>query len=174
MIVSKVLSSIVNGIRQIKVACMGLKDARTATQLAPFGVDSQPLPNIRVVYANTTKAGNSFIIGCVNINNQAQDGEFRAYSLDSNGDLATYIWLHNVTGPGQIEIGGTADNAVGYNNLATQFNELKTKVNNLVNAFNSHVHASSGATPTPVPGLIPATPSSADITQAKKEEIKTI
>ena len=176
MILSKVIKSInANGLRQLIVQCFGLNDARTATQIGPFGVDSQPLKDIRVIYANTAKAGNSFIVGCVNINNLAQDGESRYYSLKDNGDLCTYIWLHNQTGEGQIEIGGTDNYAVKYNELATQFNELKGKFNSLVTLFNTHVHTGGtlpgGVTGTTTPS---ATSSSADITQAKNEKIKTL
>ena len=72
-----------------------------------------------------------------------------------------------------IEIGGDTDFMVRYSELESAFNELRDDFNNLVTKFNTHVHPSpaGGSTgPTPTGG----TPSTADITGAKINEIKTI
>lgn len=167
MILSKVISTaLAEGLRRVKVACFGLKDARTATQLAPFGVDSNPLPNIRVVYANTAKAGNSYIIGCVNINNQADPGEFRAYSLKEDGDLSTYIWLHKTPGPGQIELGGTDYSAVRYQPLNTGMQNFKSQINTQLTLIQSAIST--------LGGTYARTDVSVDISAAENDKIKTI
>lgn len=178
--------SAANGIyRTVKATVFGPKDVKSAPEGVPFGIDSNPIAGMKAVYIQTSAAGQPVIIGYyVNSDkptpNQpvAMPGEARLYSTDANGNLITYLWLHNTAGDGQVEIGGTADNAVSYNNLQVQFNELNSKFNKLVDAFNQHEHATAAtgppSIPTPVPLLIPAIESTADITQAQKKEIKTM
>ena len=88
---------------------------------------------------------------------------------------------------GTVEMLGDADNMVRYSKLETAFNQLKQDFDTLVSTFNAHIHTpvivgvsgGSGAPAVGVPGPTPTTattvsPSTADITGAKIEEIKTI
>lgn len=169
-------SLITGGKRIIKTSGYGRDDTdtRTANECSPAGLDCAPAGNLRAVYCKTTNDSIPVVVGYINTAQLSEPGDSRLFSTNANGNLITYIWLHNATGNGQIELGGTTDNAVGYTQLAVQFNELNIKFNNLVAAFNAHVHAGIGIPPTPVAGVIPALPSVADISTAKNEKIVTI
>lgn len=179
MMISRYISAVIEaGKRILKIEGYGKRDTRTAKEAAPFGVDSSALPDMEAIYIASADKGAPACVGFVNKGQLADKGELRLYSKDANGNLVTYLWLHNAAGEGQIELGGTADNSVGFNNLKIEFNKLNSKFNDLVTAFNTHVHATAAAgppsTPTPVPMVIPASPSAANIDNSKKNEIKTL
>lgn len=182
MILSTYISSkISKGKRLITSLVFGKQGVMESSEIMPFGVDSSPIKNMKAIYSDTVNNGTRCVIGYINTNQLSEAGEFRAYSAKNDGSLCTYIWLHAVSGDGQIEIGGTADNAVGYNQLQTQFNELNSKFNALVTVFNAHTHlyipplVPAPVTPIPTtPPPSPANASTADISQAKKTEIKTL
>jgi hypothetical protein len=147
------------------------RDVQTAVEVAPYGIDSNPIKDIIAIHAETAEKGKSVIIGYINKNQLAGIGESRIYSTDANGVLKTSIWLKN---DGVMEIGGDTDFMVRYSKLEQAFNELKTDHNKLVDAFNAHVHPANGviATVSAEP-KIPADQSNADITLAKIDLIKT-
>lgn len=176
MNLSKVVSTDFGNLvrRVIKVIVNGRADVRTAREVAPYGVDSNPVAGMIAVYSPTAVKGKAVIIGYLNVNQLADVGEFRAYSTDAGGNLKMYTWLKN---DGTMEIGGDAGNLTRFQELETGFNALKDDLNDLVNAFNSHMHATAATGPpvTPTPGTgIPATPSTASIAGAKINEIKTL
>jgi hypothetical protein len=148
------------GRRLIKILGMGRKDIQTPYQAAPFGFDSNPIRDMVAVQANTGEMGKTAIIGYINVEQLAEVGESRIFSTDDAGVEKAYIWLKNDE---NIEIGGNADFMVRYSALETAFNQLK-------NDFNAHVHPGvvSGPSSTAV-----TTPSTADISPAKIEDIKT-
>lgn len=154
---------------------MGKSDVRECKQSTPYGFESNPVKDTIAVYSETAVLGDDVIIGYIPKEALTEDGESRVFSTDENGNLKVYIHLK---ANGDIEFGGTAGNLTRYQELETAFNTLKQDFNNLVNAFNTHVHptAATGppSTPTPVPTVIPATPSTADITGAKIDEFKTL
>jgi hypothetical protein len=155
-----------------KFLLYGRSDIRTAYEALPYGFDSNPISGMRAVYAETGRNGDTVLIGYLNVNQMADPGEVRIFSTDSNGNQKFYIWLK---ANGTMELGGSVDNAVRYSKLAIAFNQLKSDFNNHITAYNTHVHAgvtsgSSSSGPTPVPGV----QSSADITPAKINEIKTL
>jgi hypothetical protein len=181
MTLAKFTESILeSGRRVVQVLKAGKFGTATGNEVSPAGIDSSQYAgeSVRAVYSETTITGSNIVIGYINNGKLSQPGETRIYSNSTSGTLITYIWLHNAAGAGQIEIGGTADNAVGYNQLETQFNILNGKFNDLVTAFNTHMHATAGTgppvPPTPVPMVIPALLSTANIVLAKKTEIKTL
>lgn len=151
------------------------KIVETATQAAPYGVDAQPIEDCIAVYAQSGIKGKTVIIGYINKNAIADVGEHRIFSTDADGAVQFYIHLKN---DGTCDIGGDADNMVRFSELETAFNQLKDDHDTLVTAFNAHMHptAATGAPspPTPVPNQIPAVPSTADISGAKIDEIKTL
>ena len=169
-----------DGDRVVKYRNIG--DNTTENELAlPPGIDSAPIPGMYLVAMDTYDRGYAKVIGMLPDEKYsvAQPGETRIYSIDTNGNVKAVVYLK---GDGSIEVTGesismlgTADNLVRYSKLEAAFNKLKSDFNDLVAAFNAHVHASSGAIPTPDPGnKIPAVPSTADITPAKIEEITTL
>lgn len=162
------------GRRVVKFFRLG-KTVETALQAMPYGVDAQPIEDCIAVYSQTGIKGKSVIIGYINKNAIAGVGEHRLFSTDADGVVKFYLHLKN---DGTCEIGGSADNMVRFSELETAFNQLKSDYGDLVNAFNAHMHATAApgapSPPTPVPNVIPALPSTADISGAKIDEIKTL
>jgi hypothetical protein len=171
-IVRVISNEVSNLFRKIKVRRQGNTDVQTPSQAAPFGIDSVPIPGMSAIYAETGKKGKAVVIGYLNKSLLAQDGETRIYSVDEDGALKTFIWLK---ADGTIEIGGSAKNMVRYQELESAFNTLKTDFNDLVSKFNTHVHSgvSTGGGSSGVPSVTDSA-STADITGAKIEEIKTL
>lgn len=174
LINTKVFSTEIDSLarRIVKFLRYGLKDVQTSVQVAPYGVDSNPVKDMIAIYGPTSEKGQTVIIGYINKNQLAGIGEFRTFSTDENGAVKFYTWLKN---DGTMEIGGDAKNMVRYQELETAFNELKGKFNSLVQAYNTHAHAgvtTGGGTSGTTPAT--ATESTADISGAKIEEIKTL
>ena len=146
--------------RDVKVNVMGKNDTRTAFQASPFGIDSNPASedDLVAVYADTTEDGQSVLLGYLLKGLAAEKGEVRLYSTDEDGAEQPKAYIH-LKNDETLEIGGNSDNMVRFSALQTAFNQLKTE-------FNAHVHSSNG---TP-----PVTPSTADISGAKIDEIKTL
>lgn len=161
--------------RLIKVLKSGRDDIQEKNQILPYGFDSNPIKDVRGLYVETTEVGIEVIVGYVNTNQEVEPGESRIFSTNDAGDVQIFITLKK---DGTIEFGDNADNLVRFSELQTAFNELKSDLNSLVTAYNSHIHittATVGATP--VPGIIAPTvstgsPSTADISSAKIDELK--
>jgi phage gp45-like len=99
-----------------------------------------------------------------------EPGEKLLYSSE-NGQVKALIQLKK---DGSIGINTQDQNdfAVRYNQLQVAFDELKQNFNDLITLFNAHVH--SGVTTGPGssgPPASPGTPSSADITKSKIENV---
>lgn len=150
--------------------------AKTADEVAPFGDDSSPLPELTAIYAKSSEIGDNFIIGYINTQQLAELGEKRIYSLRSNGALSFAVHLKN---DGTCEIGGSGNFFVKFNELETAFNQLKSDFDALVTTYNAHTHTTTATVgSTPAVGVIAATTSqgsqsTADISPAKAENIKT-
>jgi len=158
--------------RVVKFLRLGKSDVQTSLEAAPYGIDSNPVKDMVAVYAPTGEKGKTVIMGYINKQQLAAKGETRLYSTNADGELQLYTWLK---ADGTMEIGGSTKNMVRYQELETAFNQLKSDFNALVTTFNSHVHTgvttgsgSSGSTATP------GTASTADITPAKINQIKTL
>ncbi len=177
MNLTKVISTSFDSLNRLKVKFlrMGKSDVQECLEVSPYGTDSNPVKDMVAIYTPTGENGKNAIIGYINKNRLAEIGENRIFSTDSDGVLSTYIWLKN---DGTMEIGGDADFMVRYSVLETAFNDLQGTVNDLISAFNSHMHATAAtgppSIPTPIPSSIPAIPSTADISGAKIDEIKTL
>tara|TARA_R110001606_G_scaffold374612_1_gene532474 strand:+ start:412 stop:948 length:537 start_codon:yes stop_codon:yes gene_type:complete len=162
--------------RVVKFLRFGLKDVQTSIEASPFGIDSNPIPEMVAIYGKTSGDGNTFIMGYLVKDKLADVGETRLFSTDDKGVLQTYLWLRN---DGTMEVGGDADNMVRYSELETAFNELKTDHNNLVTEWNAFaaVYLPGGPANVGLPATLAGAtepPSGADITPAKIDEIKTI
>lgn len=175
-IVKIISTSIQKGVRQIKFLRKGKNDIQEVPQIAPFGIDSNPIKDSIAVYSKTLQYGEAVVIGYIPKIALAELGELRLYSTDSDGTEQTYTLFKN---DGNIELFGNVDNMVRYSKLEEAFNELKSDFNNLVIAYNSHTHittATVGASPTPgilAPTTSTGVNSTANILPAKINNIKT-
>ena len=171
--ITKVISTSFDDLQRriIKVLRKGKSDVQTPMESAPFGIDSNPIKDMIAVYGQTEEKGKTVIIGYIDKNKLAASGETRLYSIDNNGNLKTYVWLKN---DGTMEIGGNTKHMVRYEELQTAFNQLKQDLNTFITIFNSHTHTGVtigvGSTSTTT---TPGTTSSADISPAKIDNIKT-
>ncbi len=169
-----IISTEIDGLAQrvSKFLRFGLNDVQTAIQTAPYGMDSNPIKDMIAIYGATSEKGKPVIIGYINKNQLADVGEARIFSTDENGVLQTFIWLQN---DGIMEIAGNVDNMVRFSDLETAFDELKTDFNALVAKYNVHVHPGvvAGMASTLVTTST-STPSAADISGAKIDQIKTL
>lgn len=146
----------------------------TASQAAPFGVDSVPVKDMIALYAKTSNDAERVIVGYINKWCLADAGEIRIYSTKADGSEGTRVWVQD---DGVIEIGGTgakgsnANHLVRWEDLNTALQQLKSDMqSDMVTIFNAHVHPTpsgvSGATTTPM------TQPNIDITSAKTTKLK--
>lgn len=177
MNVGKVIStSVKDGFRFVKMLIFGRDDVQDVHEVSPYGTDANPIKDITAIYAKTGSRGETICIGYVNKNRLSDVGEHRIFSTDSDGEVQMFLHLKN---DGTAEFGGDADFMVRYNELETAFDELKSDFNDLVNSYNSHIHTTTATVGTGPVGVIAPTTSTgskstADITPAKIEEIKTL
>lgn len=160
--------------RVIKILRMGKNDIQTSDQVAPHGIDSNPVKDMTAVYAATEQKGETVIIGYLNKNMLAAVGEMRLYSTDADGVLQTFVWLKN---DGTMELGGGAKNLARFQELKTGFDQLKADLNDMKTKWNTFAAAYVPGSPS-VTGLPPtaqqSTASTASIDTAKIDEIKTL
>lgn len=163
MILTKVISTSISNLKRvIQVLRAGTQDVCTPSEVAPYGTDSNPIAGMVAVYSDTKLNGNNIIIGYINTNQQAQEGEYRIYSTDSKGNVKAYIWLTNA---GNLQLGGNVDNAVRYAALNTALQAEAVKINTQLTAIAAAITA-LGGTYVPVPVTL-------DISAAKISNIQT-
>jgi hypothetical protein len=176
MNIVKVISTELTDLSQrlVKFLRLGKSDVRTAIEVGPFGVDSNAPKGTVAAYSDTAVKGQSVIIGYVNTRQEAGVGEYRTYAVDSSGNVAFYTWIK---ANGTMEIGGDTDNMVRYSELETAFNELRDDFNAHLANWNAfalaYVPGSPSTLGTP-PTAIDSQTSTADITPARIDEIKTL
>ena len=174
MNIVKILESSIKDLRLItKILRFGKSDSHTAFVSQPAGIDSRPIKGQRAVFAETANDQEPVLIGYINENAKADEGEIRLYSIDSDGNEKNYFYILK---DGTIEVGGDSDFMVRYSALSTAFDELKTDFNSHITNWNTFSTAYVPGGPS-VQGLPPtasgSTPSAADISGAKIEEVKT-
>lgn len=161
--------------RIVKVLVSGKDNVQTATEVSPYGIDSNPIKDMYAIYAPTETKGKKVIVGYINVEKLAATGEVRLFSTNDSGALQTFIWLKK---DGIIEIGGDQNFAVRFNELKSGYDSLKNTVNDLIGKWNAFTAAYVPGSPASV-GTPPTlagqnvTPSSASIDSAKNENIKT-
>ena len=151
---------ITNGRRILKVLQFG---AKTADECAPFGDDSCPVANLTAVYASTSNIAEPVIIGYLNLQQLAEIGEKRLYSIKTDGTLGFYCWLKN---DGTMQLGGTAHNLVRYTPLASAINAKDALINTELGKIAAAIGSLGGVY---TPGTV-----STNITASKINEIKTL
>lgn len=175
MNIVKVLSTrVVDGFRNVKFLRMGKDDVQETEQIAPHGIDSNPVKDMVAIYAPTLQQGEPVIIGFINKKLiDLEPGETSVFSTDENGALSTFI---HMLADGTMKIGGDADNAVRYGQTAASINELKDDVNQLKNLIASWtpVPNDGGAALKAVLATWSGSALVEDISGAKIDEIKTL
>jgi hypothetical protein len=157
--------------RVVKFVRYGKKDIQTSLQVAPHGIDSNPVKDLIALYADTGEKGKTVLVGYLNKNVLAAVGETRLYSTDADGALQTFIWLK---ADGTMELGGNAKHLARFEELKTGYDQLKQDFNNFVTTvFNAHMHPTAG-TGAPSPPTLTGTASTASIDSSKIDEIKTL
>lgn len=162
MRITEVISTAVDVFRFIKFR-MSANNIGNMRQAAPFGVDSNPIAGLKAIYSDTSLKGKGVIIGYLNESNLTDEGETRLYSMNSEGELQTYILLK---ADGVIELAGNSHNAVRYTPLNTAIQSFKTALQTELGLIASGIAAGGGSY---TPGLL-----SIDISASKIDEIKTI
>lgn len=157
------------GQRTVKVVRLGRFDVRDRHVIAPQGVDAAPTKNRKGVFMDTSALGQEVIAGVVNGNQKAEAGEIRLFAEDTEGNEVFSIHLKK---DGTVEMGGAEYNLTRYQQLEQGFNELRDRFNELVLAYNTHIHPSTSGTLSPT--ATQAASSSADISGAKINELKTL
>ena len=150
--------AIEQGQRIFKVLQYGPK---TDNECGPFGLDSSPLENYTAIYAETANAGESLIIGYIQKNQIAQQGEARLFSLDSNGLLKAEIFCK---ADGTIILNGGVNSSIRYEPLNTELQKLKNDINTELLKVKTAI--------TTLGGTYANTPIILDLTTAKSDTIK--
>ena len=148
-----------NGKRILKVQEYGAKTAKVA---ANYGDDSQPLKNMTAIYSPTAVNSEPVIIGYINTNQVAKEGEKRIFSQSLDGSLSFAIHLKT---DGSCEIGGNVDNAVRFSALQSSLASSDT----LLNAELAKIATAIGS----LGGVYTVATVATDISSSKINEIKT-
>ena len=169
MIQVKTLGQTINdvGSRVVKVLRFGRSDVQTANQVTPAGIDAGPIKDLIAVYSSTSKKGSKVIIGYISKNAIAESGELRLYSQDDQGAEQGYVYLKK---DGTLELLGDTDYAIRYSEMKTAFDTLRDDLNALLNLYNAHIHPTPAGPSSVTVSL--GTPSAADMTASKIDEIK--
>lgn len=165
MRIGKVISTEFDNLKRriVKFTGQGKSDVQTAKEYSPFGIDSNPVPELVAIYSDTGIKGKSVLIGYLIKDKLAAIGENRLFSLKDDGSLSTFIWLKNDE---TMQLGGDADFAVRFSKLESEFNKLN-------NAWNTFAGTYVPGSPTTVGTPATASQSGADISLAKNDKIKT-
>lgn len=143
---SKFKSAVIEGGKRIiTVLQFG---AKTAKEISPFGIDSQPLPDMTALFLETSNKGEAVVVGYVNAQQLAEAGECRIYSVGASGELMAYAWTR---ANGDILLNGDEFTAVRFQELKTQIDLLQEQINSQWPLIASGITTGGGAyTPTNV------------------------
>lgn len=167
MKIANIISTAISkGILVIKVLSLGSKDVNTLLNVQPYGLDSNPVKDLKGVFAETVGTEKLFL-GIIRKDTKAQTGQTRVYSEDVE------VWLRN----GKLELGGNSNFAVKYTELKQGYDLLVQQVNALIVAYNAHVHPVNALPgPSPIPSAVTTSQGvsiTADISTCKNENILT-
>lgn len=162
--------------RMLQVEITNADDLQSIEQYCQVGEDNNPHPGARVIILDL---GPSYRVAIAahdgNPPAASSLGEKYLYSHDSNGTPLAYVYFRDDS---TVEVNGTGDFAVRYNELKTAYDQLKADHDDLVNAVNAHTHNDSLGSPT-TPPLLPAPwfpagvqPSTGDMTSSKVDNVR--
>lgn len=128
MVLFSKFKSIENNIGKRLLKLLTIGGAMTAKESMPFGVDGNPLENMTAIYSNTSNASERVVIGYINTNQLAAQGEIRIYSTNPSklNEVSSYVWCK---ANNQLELNGNAFTAVRYENLNTGLQNQATAIN---------------------------------------------
>lgn len=156
---SKFFESIVEkGKRILKVQQFG---AKSANEVSPFGIDANPVKGMTAIYAETSNNSENVIIGYINENQLAANGEVRLYSVDENKALKSFIWLKN---DNTIEFNGNNYSMVRYEPLKQGIDNKDILINTELTKIATAIGLLGGSY---VPSNI-----ATDISLSKNEDLK--
>lgn len=155
---SSTLSNI--GKRILKVLQFG---AKTASECSPFGIDANPIKGMTAVYGDTSNNGDTVVLGYIQKNQLAQEGETRFFSLDSSGNLKAFIWLKN---DGDIQLNGDQFSSVRFQPLKSGIDTKDSLINTELSKIATAIGTLGG---TYVPANI-----STNISQSESETVKIL
>ena len=163
MRITKIISTAVTkGKLIVKILGLGSKDVQTVYNVLPFGIDSNPVPNLRALFDRTDSLEERILLGIILENAIAQSGETRIYATNSSGADVFSLYLKNT---GIAEFGGNSDFAVRYGKLNDGLQSLKSDINGELDKIKTAI--------TSLGGTYTKTNVSVDITAAKINNIKT-
>jgi hypothetical protein len=167
MITVKVISNSFNKIKQrlVKAYRYGKNDVVETEEMAPAGIDGNPIKDMIAIYADTASNSAPVIIGYIQKEQLAEPGELRIYSQNSSGQAQAYVWLKT---DGNIEFNGNTNNLVKFTELNTALQAYKKEIDIQLNKIAPIVNLIA-------PGTFPVLPidSTMNIDQAKAEKLKT-
>lgn len=162
------------GRRILKFLRYGKSDSQTSNEVAPFGIDSNPIKDMIAVYGPTSDKGETVIIGYLNKNQLAEIGETRLFSTDANGTTLKFsVWLKN---NGTLELGGGNDFLLRFSKTKEVVDELQNDIATLKQAFTTWVVTANdgGAALKAASAAWAAQQLAKNINDAKIEQIKTL
>lgn len=141
--------------RLIKFIGWGPNDVKQHAECMPYGLDSNPVNNMKAVYIQNS-GGQLVVIGYINVNQKADVGEFRVYATDKDGNLQGSIWLKNT---GEIDILATGSpKTIKLNSGSSKAvlgDKLTTVLNDVSNILSAVQVWSLTVTPPPSTPLLP-------------------
>lgn len=132
-------TNIDDGFRVAKIEQYGTK---TADVVQSFGEDSNPIKGMTAIFQETDTNGDPIIVGYINKNVVAAEGERRMYSLGSDGSEQAFIWLKN---NGDIELNGNSDNVVRFSELESSLMIMVQKLNIELAKIQAGISSAGGA-----------------------------
>ena len=148
--------------RIVKILVRGKDDVQTSRQVAPHGIDSNPVKDMVAIQAATAIQGETIVLGYINKDMIAEVGELHLFATDDTGAEKIRIKLK---ADGTAEFGGDTDNLVRYTPLNTELQAFKTAMQAELTKIATGITGVSGAY---TPGTL-----SVDISAAKVEELKS-
>lgn len=115
--------------------------AKTADECAPFGFDGNPPNEMDAIFLETAAGGEPVIIGYIQTQRLANQGEARLYALNENNNLSTYLWLRKDQ---TVEIGGNNENLVKFSKLQQELLNLQNKLNSEMTKIASGISTAGG------------------------------
>ena len=178
----KVISSEIDTLsrRLVKFFRFGVSDVRTSIEAAPYGVDSSPIKDMVAVYADTSEAGKSVLVGYLNKRQISEAGELRLFATTATGSEVFSIYLKK-TGVAEVsgsslELFGATDNLVKWTPLNAALQAESAQIVANLAAISVNLTALNAAVNGLVPGSVPTpyvqSDVSVDIAAAKNEKVK--
>ena len=125
-------------------------------QGTPAGVDSRPLLDDIAIGVRLPGSDEWAIVGYLDLKNGStvSPGETKVYSREASGDIAIAIDLKK---NGTIELGGNADNALGFAPTKAGFDQMRDQINTQLTAIATGISGAGGAyAPVPLTASIDA------------------